>query len=328
MAQQRMAYGWASQQAPEFQADDVIKVQPKWDFKSRLVTPTSMFVIGGSFLLFMLAVTPVWNAVSLLQDFNYTFWSGHHVPHCIIITCASIILLYIAISSVFFGRTQASAQTEQMIMNMATIFITLFGVALMLASLPLTWEANLTSTNLLHNCDASAQTHRLYEYSQVLQNIRATPECAKKFSVEECAGYQDSPPYTNYLKQMESSFMCAGFCYRPSSAPAAKAALLGVESRHVRTHTVTALTLATDAAEVRTVNVEVAQSDLGASATYPPTLFSDANFQASCEGMASRDMQSFAGDVGSQMFFQGIYLVLIAVATGFLKLMGLCVRKE
>ena len=62
--------------------------------------------------------------------------------------------------------------------------------------------------------------------------------------------------------------------------------------------------------------------------TYPPTLFSDANYKASCEGMAARDMRNFAGDIGFQTFYQGIYLVLIAIATGFLKLIGFCVRKD
>merc|ERR1719258_231454 len=62
--------------------------------------------------------------------------------------------------------------------------------------------------------------------------------------------------------------------------------------------------------------------------TYPPTLFSDANYKASCEGMAARDMRNFAGDIGFQTFYQGIYLVLIAIATGFLKLIGFCVRRD
>merc|ERR1719487_3098733 len=79
---------------------------------------------------------------------------------------------------------------------------------------------------------------------------------------------------------------------------------------------------------------EIAQTrkatDLGAPAAYvyPPTLFSDANYKASCEGMAARDMRNFAGDIGFQTFYQGIYLVLIAIATGFLKLIGFCVRKD
>jgi hypothetical protein len=76
------------------------------------------------------------------------------------------------------------------------------------------------------------------------------------------------------------------------------------------------------------VNVKVAVSEAPVVSPYPPTLFSDANYQASCEGMAGRDMKNFAGDIGYQMFYQGIYLVLIAIATGFLKLAGFCSRRD
>merc|ERR1740120_74186 len=61
---------------------------------------------------------------------------------------------------------------------------------------------------------------------------------------------------------------------------------------------------------------------------YPPTLFSDANYQASCEGMAARSMINFAGDVGFQTFYQGIYLVLIAISMGVMKLAGYCSHKS
>ena len=32
--------------------------------------------------------------------------------------------------------------------------------------------------------------------------------------------------------------------------------------------------------------------------------------------MAGRDMRNFAGDIGYQTFYQGIYLVVIAIVTG------------
>jgi hypothetical protein len=61
---------------------------------------------------------------------------------------------------------------------------------------------------------------------------------------------------------------------------------------------------------------------------YTPTLFSDTNYQASCEGMAARDMQNFAGNIGQSLFLQGLFLVLIAVVTGMLKLLSLCMNAK
>jgi len=316
---------WAAE-APDLQVGDVLKIQAK---PSKLASKTmgmaGAFSVGGTVLMLMLAICPIWSAANLLGDFNYVFWAGRRVPTVTIVVCICIVCLFAITSGIFFGRAHAPARTEQTTMMVVNIFITLFGLFLMIASLPLTRQALQISSDLLHNCAYSEETHRLYEYSQVLQNIRATPACANKFSVEECAGYQASPPYTDFLKSLENEFLCAGFCYKvPATAKPAQ--LLGLKDR-IRLHRTT-LALAVEAAETMEGNRHGVQNDLHASATYPPTLFSDSNFQASCDGMAARNMQNVAGDIGQQLFFQGIYLVFIAVATGFLKLFGLCVRKS
>jgi hypothetical protein len=288
-------------------------------------------MIAGTFLLMMLAIVPIWNAISLLHDFNYVFWAGRHTPTTIVVACIAIILLYAATAGIFFARAHVSVQNEQNLMMIGNIFVTLFGLFLMMASVPLTQQADLTSSNLLRNCDFGDQTHRLYEYSQVLQNIRSTPECRHKPSVEFCEGYQASHPYTDFLKSMENEFRCAGFCYRelPASKKSAPG-LIGVDQQVVQGHIdhVTPLSLATGVMAIHQDSTASSDTDLEASATYPPTLFSKANFQASCDGMAARNMKNLAGDIGNQSFFQGIYLVLIAVATGFLNLLGFCARKS
>merc|ERR1719155_351346 len=139
-----------------------------------------------------------------------------------------IILLYIVTIFAFFSYSRLTVRTEQTFMMIANIFITLLGLVLMLVSLPLSRQSIETYNNLMHRCDYSEQTHRMYEYSQVLHNIRARPDCAKKFSVEECDGYESAPPYTSFLKAMESDFRCSGFCFKanplagaPAAAPAA-----------------------------------------------------------------------------------------------------------
>merc|ERR1719487_2905913 len=172
----------------------------------------------------MLCVVPIWNAASLLHDDNYVFWSGRAVPLWLISLCIIIIVLYVVTILAFFNYSRPSVRTEQTIMMIANIFITLLGLSLMLLSLPLSRQSIETYNNLMHRCDYSEQTHRLFEYSQVLHNIRATPACAAKFSVEECAGYEDAAPYTTFLKSMETDFRCSGFCYKQPAPPVVSAA--------------------------------------------------------------------------------------------------------
>mmetsp|Transcript_29871 Transcript_29871/g.95229 ORF Transcript_29871/g.95229 Transcript_29871/m.95229 type:complete len:367 (-) Transcript_29871:41-1141(-) len=308
-------------------------------YVKRFVSPKNVFIGTGILLLAMLCVVPIWNAVALMQDNNYVFWVGTSVPTWMVCLCAGIVALYVVTIFVFFSTARPQVQTEQTIMMIANIFITLLGLVLMLLSLPLSRQSVDTYNNLMHRCDYSEQTHRMYEYSQVLHNIRRLPECASKYSVEECQGYEDAPPYTNFLKSMESDFRCSGFCYRPPGAvmgaafgrTAPAAAQAGMPSSLIhkgrRRHQDHVMPLALPSIDGRGL---AAQPPTAVQQTvqYPPTLFSDANYQASCEGMAARDMKNFAGDVGFQTFYQGIYLVLIAVATGFLKLIGFCVRRD
>lgn len=395
----------------------------------RLLDTKITFIFVGVLLLAMLCIVPVWNATALMSDDNYVFWAGRATPVSIMTLTLGLVVVYVATVLIFVGCAR-SQFSEQTVMMMANIFITLLGLILILMSLPLTRESVETYTTLMHQCDVAPQTHRLYEYSQVLHNIRATPECAAKYSVEECLGYEDAVPYTSFLKSMERQYHCAGFCYRPTSADATLAAPFqtygpapgnsfcggdylastsvlsmldcqakcredvrckyfsywatgkshwchttarcdalerdgdqvvwiyarqerAAESRrwefaqegdlhwdnatnqraahqmasrrhadHV-TH-MSALQLSGSGAQAP---APVKQEPLSASA-YPPTLFSDANYHASCEGMAAREMKNFVGDVGAQTFYQGVYLVFIAIGTGFLKLVGFCTRRE
>jgi len=310
--------------SPDLMEGQKQEAKPGW--KSPFVTPQNVVMVAGSVLLAILTLVPVWNSIILLKDSNYVFWAGRSVPQGVGIFCVLIIFLYATMVGCFVRRGQSSVPIEQTIMMFANIYIILLGLFLMIVSQPLTHQAQLTYTNLLYKCESSEQTHRLFEYSQVLQNMRATPACAQMYSIEECPGYEAVAPFTTFLKGMESNFRCAGFCHRPPSraahapSPSAGPAKLLSMKQHLRADQVTLATEAT--------NEELHAEARWSEPRYPPTLFSNQNFQASCDGMAARDMKNFAGDIAQQTFMQGIYLVLIAVTTGFLKLIHFCVRKH
>jgi len=211
----------------------------------------------------------------------------------------------------------------------------MFGLGLMLLSLPLSHQAELTYTNLMYRCDVAESTHRLYQYATVLQSIRVRPSCVTKNSVEECDGYEDAAPFTEILKGMESSFRCAGFCYTGGCTPAVSTLSLKQKIKKRYSNQITKLggdakltpcdgvpcqsqTKATPPCQQQTAE------GVRMNSNYAPTLFSTSNYQASCEGMAARDMKNFAGSIGQQTFLQGLALVLIAVVTGFLKLLSFC----
>jgi hypothetical protein len=64
------------------------------------------------------------------------------------------------------------------------------------------------------------------------------------------------------------------------------------------------------------------------AAAYPPTLFSQRNYQAACESMAARDVMNVAGAFSYQIFHIGCYLVGISILFGLLKSCGYCIPAD
>jgi len=81
---------WAAE-APDLQVGDVLKIQAK---PSKLASKTmgmaGAFSVGGTVLMLMLAICPIWSAANLLGDFNYVFWAGHRVPTVTIVVCFAL----------------------------------------------------------------------------------------------------------------------------------------------------------------------------------------------------------------------------------------------
>jgi len=61
-----------------------------------------------------------------------------------------------------------------------------------------------------------------------------------------------------------------------------------------------------------------------ATSTYPPTLFSLANHQASCDGRAARFQHIFVKPLGEQIYYEGILIVGFACLFALLRYCGCC----
>lgn len=347
--------------------------------------PRKLVAGVGSAMLLLLCILPIWSAVLLLMDGNFVFFLGRSIPLSIIFVSISVVLLYATTVLLFFRHGQREFQTEQTVMMISSIFVTLLGLSLLLIAIPFYQRAQGVYKDLRGQCGASPSTARLSEYYQVLLNIRKTPACAQKLTVKECPGFADSLPYTGFLEYVETNLKCSGFCQGPTSlslanaaaaeplvplvpataapppaaappsaasaaappqlvyptrppqgaAPASEgAALLAAPAGLLRRHadTVTPLSLAElGRREAQNVSAgrEGGRRELPpAGSPYPPTLFSDANYQISCDGAMSRSMRYSAQNFATQIALQGICLVFIAIGTGFLKLIGLCVRSK
>jgi len=326
----------------------------------RIMLPKGVVITVGLILILMLCTVPIWNALALVNDANYVYWNGRGVPLFIISVCLGTMALYVVMVLLLFQYSDPDLLNTQTTTAIVNIFLKLLGLLLMLASMPLSRQAHVTFQNLMYNCEHSEMTHRTWELSQVLHQMRQKPDCLQHYSVEQCEGYEELYPYTDYLRALEENYFCSGFCYSPvpvMGAPTATAPLstmlgsgpnsppvwhtapnteyrnlrqgqpavllskdadhqAGSEQHHERHERETAV----KAFEFEHQNMTLSKSER----VYPPTLFSQFNYKLSCEGMAARDVLNFAGEISWQCFYQGMFLVLMAVFVAFVKLLGLC----
>lgn len=206
----------------------------------------------------------------------------------ILASAFSVVALYMLTLNYFFAR--AKPEHRRASMNMFVIwafFVLLLGLSFMLLSLPISNEASKASNELMLTCETGPRTGDLYVTSQALQTIRQSPGCAPVLSIEDCLGFQHSP-VSRLLKQMEYDFRCAGFCYNPS------------------------------------LQVGGSSEPSATSFKYPPTLFSLANYQSSCDGMAARNMDQFVTLVGTQVRHQGYICTLIALFMTLMYMISVC----
>lgn len=174
-------------------------------------TLKNVFSTFGLVLLSFLCVLPIWNAAALLMNENFLYFVGAWWAIGLIFTCVAIVAFYVVSMSAFFNRARIQVGSGQAVL-ISTVFVLLLGLMLILFSLHVRRTGNNVASTLVQRCENSPETRRLHEYSQVLLNIRNLPGCQNKSSIEDCVGYRASNPYTEYLKIMENTFHCTGFC--------------------------------------------------------------------------------------------------------------------
>lgn len=430
--------------------------------KPHSMKPRSVLTLLGSTILLFVLLIPMLDANRLIENPTFVFFVGRGLPQRLMWICLLTIVLYIFLIFLFFAFSREEAKTDQSLFLVFGVVITTLGLSLLMISIPLKRESMSAYQEIFTNCQFGPRTQRLYEYSTVLQGIRATPACSLKGSVTMCDGYQESMPYTGFLSSMEHQYKCAGFCYG-SSTSAAAAVAVAAEPEVTNTYTTTppaselletpalysvgamvppAQTIPSAAAilpqssqmmmspsqitelagttqyesqslqealqqlaqqkmeqgdvreaarllmESRRLNADlkvaflqtpsskggaskdaahgaealpenlapenfagfsarigqapgpapavitetttgvpnVTRATPGMQGTFPPTLFSDSNYQSTCDGMAARDLKYQAMHVAQMIYCEGVFLLLTVLLGGLLRICGFCIQ--
>jgi len=325
-------------------------------------TAKNIFLYVGTFTLAMIVAIPCWSACLLVQDVPYNYfasalgalegqWFSFTLPWLILFVCGAVLVAYILLAGSLFAFAQPEKITNQALFLIWIVVLTLLGVAFLTISTELVDNAQRIQREILTECTQSPLVRHLHEHSQSLQALRAQAACSKLLSVEKCGGFTGTVE-SEVLKVMEDTYKCSGFCYEPPTASSTLAAgKANASAMTAGKSNASLIELQTGtfslmrqklgiamALEAKTMKSERESSGITAMtslatlslasplATYPPTLFSEANYKASCDGMAARRMRNFVEDIGKQTNILGIVLIGLTIFSGFVNLLGLCAR--
>lgn len=175
--------------------------------------------IVGALLLFLVAVTPMWDSFILLNSSTYMFFVGDWECTRIMSFCWAVIVFYIFAMLLTTRFAWSERKTHRTFMYVFLSALMLLGLGLLLFATPMRVQST-AAYNELMDCNGLTTVgrtqplyYRLHAAYRGLLELRLQPDCINKISVEQCKGYETRDPYTGFLKEMELSYQCSGFCY-------------------------------------------------------------------------------------------------------------------
>lgn len=173
------------------------------------------------FMMMGVCALPIMGAIATLTDENYQFWLGPTWPWLVIAGCGFVFILFAVTMQLLLNYSLPEHRSQLTMAFTWATFAALLGVILVPLSLLANKEALNIASTISQGClTAMPQSEMLVDYSQVLYNIRLSPNCTGATSVAECQGYSANK-YTAYLQYLEQDFHCGPLC--PESPPPARA---------------------------------------------------------------------------------------------------------
>lgn len=208
-------------------SQETVAASPK-AMKSFYIEPgsTAMYTMAASFLMMGFACwIPFYLGICMLFDKHYRMWIGWEHPALVVFLTFMMPVAFVGCIYVILrkGMPGSGVRSEETMVLVGATFTSLLGVTLCLLALPMSASSASVIQQLSFGCDLADPTSaKMVFYSQVLHNIRGSPECQTQGSVKDCAGFK-SNKYTEYLQRLENDFDCTGLCTLPAPPTAAPA---------------------------------------------------------------------------------------------------------
>jgi len=311
---------------------------------------TAMYAMVASGLMMAFACwMPFYLGVGMLWDKHYRMWIGWEHAFLVVMFSFFMPAAFVGCIYLIVAKGHGSGvRTEETMVLVGGTFTSLLGIVLCLLALPMSADSAGTIMQLSFGCDlADSTSAKLVFYSQVLHNIRNSPECQGKGSVKDCQGWK-SNKYTEYLHRLENDFDCTGLCTLPAppTAPPISAApkvaphpasgqvpvgnnqgsttgpqglFLNQKSWALSKTNRTKDAQSTHKTEMQT-QLSTSSEDADAKQKIPALkLFSKDKTDQRCYPMVADSLQVTSTTAGELLFWQGVGLLFVSVLAGSVK---------
>jgi hypothetical protein len=193
---------------------DQDKPPPKAPMRYDLQALEESLVYVACIMMFFFCLLPIMGALALLMDINYRFWMGTFWPWAIILGSVFVFGTFATAVCMLFRNAGPEHRSQFTMFFTWSTFSAFMGVLLIPAALFANRDLAHIAGTVGQGCLSTLpQSELLVDYSQVLYNIRLSPDCTNKGSVEDCNGYK-SNQYTDYLYYLENEFFVGHFARR------------------------------------------------------------------------------------------------------------------
>lgn len=174
----------------------------------------------GALALLGASLPPLLASVYLFFDPTYYFWHGFWYAGSLLAAALVTLLLFAGVCWLLRRRAAAQDLDERALGLGAAALAGLLGIALVLLAARGSAQMYETAGHLGAGCATHLpRAIALMDYSKVLYNIRAQPNCTAR-TVEACKGWKENK-YTIYLRYLEVSTSCGPLCAEEPFAAAA-----------------------------------------------------------------------------------------------------------
>lgn len=257
------------------------------------IKPRSILLFLGTLVMVLLLAIPAWNAIAMLENRVFAYLIGTETCSWLLACCVLLVVTTYIFLQVLLSRIKPKYQTEQTMFMISGAFLSVLAIMLIVFGHFIENDARRASSELANGCLTGSIKGGIGRRTEDL--VLASYKLQSLRAMPNC-------------KDRGSIEECAGF---------------GDFSEMEQAEVLKSMEWQYQCAGICHRPINATQT----TQTFPPTLFSQANWQVSCDGMAARHLVFFGAGAAETMVGEGRVLMGTAIVMGIAQIAGFCGKK-